>query len=89
MFGFWIASEEPDIHLFTDASYYQWGAVVNSRIFQGSFSDDELSLSMPSKETLAIERGIDCCLQELPGKTCIQVHSGCGFLYGQERLDVL
>ena len=49
-----ISRPNPTITLFTDASSYAWGGVLDSRVANGHFSERELPLSINTKETLAI-----------------------------------
>ena len=49
-----ITRHPPDLILQTDSSSYAWGGYLNGMTAQGRFSQAEMSLSINTKETLAI-----------------------------------
>ena len=61
--GIWVKSKcfghDPHtIKIYTDASDKGWGAVLNTWIVQGTFEHNEKEWSMPTKETMAVCRGL-------------------------------
>ena len=63
-----IHHDDPVITMYTDASYYGWGAVCGKFRAQGKFLPHELHYSISTKECLAIYYGFKSFLHLFEGK---------------------
>ncbi len=69
-----LQTTAPNVTLFTDASNTGWGAVCGETTIPGKFSPEEKSLTINTKELLAIWKGIKYFEDKLVGKSFL-VHS--------------
>ena len=66
-----IRRQDPQMIMFTDASYYGWGAVCGKFKAQGKFLPHALGYSINTKECLAVYYGFKSFLKCLSGKTVL------------------